>query len=296
MKMKKIIIFLLLILSALCGQAQGTGSVQVATSAPNNKTVTVYYRVPKDYNAKRLDAYRVLVIFGGRNNTGKADVTGRLGWGEWADKQGVFLVCPGFKDDNYWEPKTWSGKALSDALVLIGKKYKIGQSKLLFYGYSAGSQCSNLFPAWRPDQTRAWVSHACGYFHTPSAVMRGVPGLVTCGDADVERYIISRRFVESYRKYGVDIIWRSYSNHPHDVPPASLELARAFLAFYHNQYLSDLRYSGMAGRVKPEKPAFIGDMEDYNYHPAETIAAKNILPEDQVFLPSKEVAEAWKGN
>ena len=53
MKMK-IILFLSLILSALCGQAQGTGSVQVATSAPNNRSVTVYYRVPKGYDAKRL--------------------------------------------------------------------------------------------------------------------------------------------------------------------------------------------------------------------------------------------------
>ena len=296
MEMKAIITcFPLLLLTALCGRTQELGSVQVVTRAPNNKTVTVHYRVPKGYDAKRVDAYRVLVIFGGRNTTGKADVTGRLGWGEWADNQGVFLVCPGFKDDNYWEPKAWSGKALTEALVLIGKKYKICQSKLFFYGYSAGSQCSNLFPAWRPDLTRAWVSHACGYFHTPSVVMRGVPGLVTCGDADTARYVISRRFVENCRKYGVDVMWRSYPNHPHDVPPDSLELARAFLAFYHNRYLSDLRFSTMAGRAKPDQPAYIGDMEEYEYYPAESIGAKNILPEDQVTLPSKEVAEAWKG-
>ncbi len=74
----------LFLLTTLCGQAQETGSVQVATSAPNNRTVTVYYRVPKGYDTKRLDSYRVLFIFGGRNTTGKADATGRLGWGEWA--------------------------------------------------------------------------------------------------------------------------------------------------------------------------------------------------------------------
>ena len=112
----------LLLSAVLCGQAQVTSSVQVATMAPNNRTVAVYYRVPKDYDATRLESYRVLVIFGGRNATGATDVTGRLGWGEWADNQGVFLVCPGFKDDNYWEPRAWSGKALTGALALIGTR------------------------------------------------------------------------------------------------------------------------------------------------------------------------------
>ncbi len=269
--------------------------MQVATSAPNNRAVTVYYRVPKGYDTKRLDSYRVLFIFGGRNTTGKADATGRLGWGKWADEQGVFIVCPGFTDDNYWEPKAWSGKALTQALVLIGKEYKICQSKLFFYGYSAGSQSANLFPAWRPDSTRAWVSHACGYFYNPSAVMRGVPGLVTCGDADTARYVISRRFVENNRKFGIDVIWRSYPNHPHDVPPDSLELARAFFTFYHTKYAADLRHSNLAGRAEPEKPQFIGDAEDYDYYPVGSAGAKNILTEDQVFLPSREVAEAWRG-
>lgn len=84
----RITIFVALFLSAvLCGQAQSTSSVQVATMAPNNRTVAVYYRVPKGYDAARQEAYRVLVIFGGRNATGAADVTGRLGWGEWADNQ-----------------------------------------------------------------------------------------------------------------------------------------------------------------------------------------------------------------
>ena len=292
----RITIFVALFLSAvLCGQAQSTSSVQVATMAPNNKTVAVYYRVPKGYDAARQESYRVLVIFGGRNATGQQDATGRLGWGEWADEHGVFLVCPGFKDDNYWEPRAWSGKALTGALALIGKQYKICQSKLFFYGYSAGSQCSNLFPAWKPDLTRAWVSHACGYFHNPGTMMRGVPGLVTCGDADATRYIISRRFVEGCRKYGVDVIWRSYPNHPHDVPPNSLELARAFFTLYHNRYLSDLRFPSTAGRAKPAPPAYIGDMEECDYYPVGSNEAKNVLPDDQVALPSKEVAEAWKG-
>ena len=41
---------------------------------------------------------------------------------------------------------------------------------------------------------RAWVSHACGVFHEPTGRMKDTPGLVTCGDADQARYIISRNF------------------------------------------------------------------------------------------------------
>ena len=97
----------------------------------------------------------MLVIFGGRNTDGKADASVRMGWGEWCDKHGIFIVAPGLKNDNYWEPQVWSGRALMRALALLKKKYNICTDRLLFYGYSAGSQASNLFPAWKPDHCRA---------------------------------------------------------------------------------------------------------------------------------------------
>ena len=58
----------------------------------------------------------MLVIFGGRNTDGKADASGRLGWGKWCDDNGIFLIAPGLKNDNYWEPDVWSGKALQKAI------------------------------------------------------------------------------------------------------------------------------------------------------------------------------------
>ena len=54
--------------------------------------------------------YRVLVIFGGRNTDSKADASGRMGWGKWCDDNGIFLVAPGLKNDNYWLPETETGK------------------------------------------------------------------------------------------------------------------------------------------------------------------------------------------
>lgn len=291
--MKKVLgllIGLFVTLTVVAGAAR-VESVQVKTRAPENRTVTVYFRIPANYKQKQTGLWRVLILFGGRNSDGRSDVTGRLGWGEWADKHGIFLVCPGFRNDNYWEPEEWSGRALFSALAAIRKQYEICTEKLLFYGYSAGSQCSNLFPAWRPGSTRAWVSHACGVFHEPGGRMRSVPGLVTCGDADTARYIISRNFVEEARKRGTAIIWKSFPNSPHDVPPDSLKLARAFLAYYHLRYLSDL--GGAVSRRNVSESFFVGDDLDNVFYPADSPGARNIMPEDRVVLPDRSIAEAW---
>ena len=253
--------------------------VIVRTKAPHNLEAKIWYHVPAKYDAKRKTPYPVLVYFGGRNCSGEKEASGKLGWSNWADENDAFLVCPGFKDDDYWEPEGWSGRALFDALLLIKREYKIDDAKILYYGYSAGSQAANLFPAWRPQRCRAWVSHACGVFHEPKVTMRGVPGLVTCGDVDTARYIISRAFVEKARRKGVDVIWKSFPNHPHDVPPDSLRLARAFLSHC------------ILGKKGGE--AFIGDDQDDLFYTAKSAEAEFVNPVDRVSLPSRTIAEAW---
>ena len=270
------------ILAATAVFADGAASVEsvtVATKAPHNQEATFWCHVPIGYDAKRKKPYPVLVYFGGRNCKGKDEASGKLGWSDWADANGAFLVCPGFQDDNYWSPEAWSGQALFDALSALKRKYRIDDSKICYYGYSAGSQAANLFPAWRPSRSCGWVSHACGVFHEPRAAMRGVPGLVTCGDADSARYVISRAFVEKARRKGVDVIWKSFPNHPHDVPPDSLRLARAFLSYC---------ISGKKGGV-----AFVGDDQDGVYYPADSAEAEFVVPSDRVRLPDFAVAEAW---
>ena len=266
-------------------------TIIVKTKAPQNRNAVFQYRVPKGYSKAPRAMYRVLVLFGGRNTDGKDDASGRMGWGEWCDANGIFLIAPGFMNDNYWEPKEWSGKALRSVLQRLKNKYNICTDKILYYGYSAGSQASNLFAAWHPELCRAWVSHACGVFHEPDKQMKDTPGLVTCGDADQGRYIISRNFVEASRKKGVNIIWKSFPNHPHDVPPDSLTLARAFLTYYHKLYEDDLVKGFM--RKYERKVAYIGDDQEGVYYPIDSVEAKNILLEDRVELPDKSIAEAW---
>ena len=204
-------------------------SVDVRTRAPHNPVVKVWYHVPKGYEPQGKSRHRVLVLFGGRNGDGRPEVSGKLGWTEWADLNGIFLVAPTLKDDDYWEPAKWSGRTLLDSLAALAARYRIATSGLLYYGYSAGSQASNLFPAWRPNLCRAYVSHACGVFHKPYAGMKNVAGLVTCGDADTARYVISRDFAYRNREAGGLLLWKPVKS-GHELNSHALALAREFFA------------------------------------------------------------------
>ena len=57
-------------------------TVVVKTKALQNRNAVFQYRVPKGYDKNQREMYRVLVIFGGRNTDGKADASGRMGWGK----------------------------------------------------------------------------------------------------------------------------------------------------------------------------------------------------------------------
>ena len=248
--------------------------------------ITFHFTPPPRNNGNA----RIMVLFGGRNWPG--DKTLRTYQFEaLAGKHNLVLLSPSFRDNNYWEPEKWSGKTLKRAVTELRKRCRLKPHKLYFYGYSAGSQCSNLFPAWKPENARAWVSHACGVFHEPTGRMRNVPGLVTCGDADTTRYIISRNFVDKCREKGINIIWKSFPNHPHDVPPDSLKLARAFLAYYHQLYQRDL--GGFSMRNINRKIRFIGDDQEGRFYPVDSPKARNVLREDRVLFPSLEIAAAW---
>lgn len=270
--------------------------VVVNTTQKENKEVKVWYRVPSGYDESSKTNYRVLVFFGGRNFTAQRQIEGNLGFDKFADKNNMFIVTMGLTNDDYWEPRKWSGKVLLQAIEQISKKYKICTNKLLFYGYSAGGQCSNTFPAYMPEKTRAWVSHACGYFHKPITKMKNIPALITCGDADGQRYLISRNFIYEYRKLGANILWKSFPNRPHDIPKGSIYLAQAFLEYYHNLYIDDLKSNigGISASKESKKFLYIGDDLEGVIYPASSSEAKNILAEDRVYFTSEEIAKAWQ--
>ena len=281
---------LFFVLYLLGGVSSFAVEISVASPSIPNTKIVFQCRVPQPYAKERIS--HVLILFGGRNTDGKADTSGRMGWGKWCDDNNVFILAPGFKDDDYWEPGKWSGQALLDALAELKKNYNVDTEHLLYYGYSAGSQASNLFAAWRSDLCIAWVSHACGYFHKPTEAMKNTPGLVTCGDADAARYVISRRFVRDYRSMGVEILWKTLPNHSHEVPMTSLELARAFLEYHLKRH----RQRGRVAKTKEETVSypFVGNDLTGDYYPANSPKVQAIKEEERVKLPDRKIAEAWR--
>lgn len=283
--------FIFLLFSPLLAFAEVIDYVTVQGKGAENKECQIWYRVPKTYDADTKKLYRVLVFFGGRNFSGKTQM-GYGNWNKWLDKNQIFLISPSFRNEDYWNPNAWSGMALLEALSKIKKLYKISDRAILFYGYSAGGQCSNLFPAWMPERTRAWVSHASGVFHKPNVSMKKTYGLLTCGDADFVRHKINQDFILEYRRLGINILWKTFPNHPHDIPHGSTYLAQSFLEYYHKLYACDLD-STKKYPDENKKTLFIGDDLDSVIYPANSPETKFIDAESKVYFTSKEIADAW---
>ena len=81
--------------------AQLIDSIQIPTRVKENPKVVFHYRVPEKYDSAIKSKYRLLIYFGGRNTTGEAEVYNQS-WGAWCDKNGIFLIVPSYKNDNYW--------------------------------------------------------------------------------------------------------------------------------------------------------------------------------------------------
>ena len=120
--------------------------------------------------------------------------------------------------------------------------------------------------------------------------MKDIPqGLVTCGDADAQQYVLGRDFARACLKTGIPILWKTIPNSAHEVTESSLKLTRAFLTHWHNHYLDDL---GLSPLSKPNE-TFIGNDATELFYPANDPQIKNIPEEDRIPLPSKDTAQAW---
>ena len=110
-------------------------------------SVDFHYRVPEKYN----DKSKIMVLFGGRNWKGGKTLR-TYDFNDLADKHGVFLLSPSFKDRAYWEPEVWSGRLLQKAIRQLEKRYNLQSQKVYFYGYSAGRPrtFSNQPPLYLP--------------------------------------------------------------------------------------------------------------------------------------------------
>lgn len=125
--------FLALIMSTFLASDGEITNFNISTNAPQNKAVKMVLRIPAGFSKKDAKSYCVMVLFGGRNWQGEKTIKA-YNFVKMADKHKLFLLSPSFKNDNYWEPEKWSGKALLQAVKKVKVKYSLKKdSKLLYF-------------------------------------------------------------------------------------------------------------------------------------------------------------------
>lgn len=277
--LRHIMFFLLFPAGMFCAHAEDmsggqTGKLVVSTSAPENGKLEFIYRIPKKYNSES----RIMILFGGRNWPAVQTLE-RYKFNEFADRHGLFLLSPSFRNDDYWEPEKWSGKALFQAVAELEKRFILKSGKLYFYGYSAGGQCVALFYDYAPERVGAWALHASGvYFNAKGWKKPFAPGLITCGTDDAERFQISRSFIFNFRESGGDVIWVPYRDRGHELTDEALEIAR--------QFFED--------RILGCKSALVGDDDTRQTFPATDENISKIEVEYRNYLTSEKLAELWR--
>jgi hypothetical protein len=265
------IFFILLSASAYAGEII---HIELPTTAPENRVLKFSVRSPIN-SAPR----HIMVLFGGRNWDGDKTIKA-YGFNTLADKHEIILISPWFKNDTYWEPEKWSGKALLEAVDILRRRYKINdQAQLFYYGYSAGGQCAALFYAWRPELVAAWGAHACGVWFDPDKTTCTAPAVITCGRHDAGRYELSFNILQRWRDRGAETVWHAYDS-GHELNKPALMLAHAF---FESQLNGDRAIK------------YIGDDQTGKFYPASPENQRNIPEDLRSVFRSLNTARLWAG-
>lgn len=274
----------LLLLSLLSAQislfSQDVETFNVQTPSKENSNLEIAVRIPSSYSKETADKSGIMVLFGGRNWEARRTIE-TYKFNAFADRHNFLLVSPSFKDDEYWLPGKWSGKALLDALDKVYGKYGLDRKrKIFYYGYSAGAQCVNLFLAWKPEIVEAWALHACGVWFDPDKNKElKAPGLATCGEYDGERMELSMAKIGSIRENGCPVIWKPFPDDGHGLPSTALKLAEIF-------FESVIR--------NPErKVKFIGDDQLMRYFPVDSKDARFVDESCRNEFYDEKTAAMW---
>jgi hypothetical protein len=218
------------LVSAFSSAPADNPSVQkftVETPAPGNRNLEFAWMPPAGKNT--ADIRTALVLFGGRNWDGASAIR-RIDMRSLADRFGLVIVSPGFRDDEYWEPGEWSGRALEAGLeklrAICGAKESFS---LIYYGYSAGGQCANLFYARSPGRVIAWGAHGCGVWADPSKMSARAPAFVSCGAEDGGRFELSLDFARRAGDAGISRLWLMTQG-GHELSPEAVDLAAEFFS------------------------------------------------------------------
>lgn len=172
-----------------------------------------YIYVPKDYSPSKkwplfigVHAY----TFNGMQAIGF--------WRQYADPEGFILVCPNFRD-GYQGLGSGSVGQMKDILIEVKKDFNIDNKKVLITGFSAGAQFAHRFIILYPEYFQAASIMAAGSYNKPSRsrAAKHIKFLVMVGEADGERFGITKRYARWLEEEGYDVKFRPFGCVGHEV-------------------------------------------------------------------------------
>jgi len=240
--------------------------------------VPFFYYVPGSLS---MSGCRVLLLVPGYNGSGEGMLS--PSWRSFADANGLILLAPTFHatpeelhaGKGYYYPAKGSGAAIEKAIDEVSRRVAcLSTGRILIFGFSAGAHVAHRFALWKPTRVEAFVAVSAAWWDKPTQAMADVPALIMCGEDD-PRFSVTEAFYEAGAGLGAPWVWRSYQHAGHQVTPAMLALAQAFLRHYARAEKDSVTY---------------GDAQTYEVTPD-----PQQIPEiARVRLPSAEFAHLWQ--
>lgn len=240
-------------------------------------------------NEAKAKTRGVLVLVPGYNGLGQEMLDAR--WKTFAEKNQLVLLAPTFQAEGnennqgkgYYYPEQGSGEVMEKALRELKRLTGANTDKVLFFGFSAGAHFSHRFALWKPQRVKAFVAYSAAWWSEPTEVVRNVPALIMCGEAD-DRYAATYEFFRKGHKLGCPWLWRSYDDTEHVLTPTVRAMAESFLTHYMH-----------SSNVKPELPSY-GDIQTLLTQKKPENRLLRICASISLVLKSREFGENRRSN
>ncbi|MBI4651568.1 hypothetical protein HY745_09860 [Candidatus Desantisbacteria bacterium] len=226
-----ILIFLYLVLpfNIYAGQYL-TGKIE--TPSLENQHVQFLYYYPEKLNNSGFDV-NILVCVGALNSLGIEFMASP--WTDFADKNGIILLAPGFqhnqndweKQESYQYPDVWSGDVLIKMLCIASPDTNVKNFNLYIFGFSAGAQFVQRFALLWPEITKAVYIHAAEGYTFPETKI-DTQFIISIGEKDTERLSSAKNFHQVCLGTGIKCNLKIFPGLGHEITPVQFNTALTF--------------------------------------------------------------------
>nr|DAF31946.1 MAG TPA: Prolyl oligopeptidase family [Caudoviricetes sp.] len=218
---------------------------------------------------------------------------------EFARKHDLALLCWGAR--RLWDPsRNWDeqskeeykkyddnfdevAKAWRRGVDKLCEEYKLPNNKFLLWGTSAAAQYAMRIAIRYPEYFNSVCLHIPSSFDKPSKGGRNILWCITTGEREAG-YSRSVKFFNECKSLGYPIIYKAIPGLGHSGHRGAREFAIDFCEYAYTSKLSKEQFINSQ---------YYGDLMHQIYYPA---ASAGKIPESfKVSLPTKEMAEKWKG-